>query len=34
MNKEKVFIEGHEVGFRIDTLGTREKIIQLSVEKP
>ena len=29
MNKEKVFIEGYEVGFRIDTLGTREKIIQL-----
>lgn len=29
MNKEKVFIEGYEVGFQIDTLGTREKIIQL-----
>lgn len=29
MNKEKMFIEGYEVGFRIDTLGTREKIIQL-----
>ena len=29
MNKEKVFIEGYEVGFRIDTLGTREKIIRL-----
>ena len=30
MNKEKVFIEGYEVGIRIDTLGTREKIIQLA----
>lgn len=29
MNKEKVFIKGYEVGSRIDTLGTREKIIQL-----
>lgn len=29
MNKDKVYIEGYEVGFRIDTLGTREKIIQL-----
>lgn len=29
MNKYKVYIEGYEVGFRIDTLGTREKIIQL-----
>lgn len=29
MNKEKVFIEGYEVGFQIDTLRTREKIIQL-----
>lgn len=29
MNKEKVFIEGYEVGFQIDTLGTREEIIQL-----
>lgn len=28
MNKEKVFIEGYEVGFQIDTLRTREKIIQ------
>lgn len=30
MNKDKVYIEGYEVGFRIDTLGTREKIIQLT----
>lgn len=29
MNKDKVYIEGYEVGFQIDTLGTREKIIQL-----
>lgn len=29
MNKYKVYIEGYEVGFRIDTLGTREKIIKL-----
>lgn len=29
MNKDKVYIEGYEVAFRIDTLGTREKIIQL-----
>lgn len=29
MNKDKVYIEGYEVGFRINTLGTREKIIQL-----
>ena len=29
MNKDKVYIEGYEVGFRIATLGTREKIIQL-----
>lgn len=29
MNKDKVYIEGYEVGFRIDTLGTREKIIKL-----
>ena len=29
MNKGKVYIEGYEVGFRIDTLGTREKIIKL-----
>lgn len=30
MNKEKVFIEGYEIGSRIDTLGTKEKIIQVS----
>lgn len=29
MNKDKVYIEGYEVGFRIDTLETREKIIRL-----
>nr|DAJ45889.1 MAG TPA: Protein of unknown function (DUF1642) [Caudoviricetes sp.] len=29
MNKYKVYIEGYEVGFRSDTLGTREKIIKL-----
>lgn len=29
MNKYKVYIEGYEVGFKIDTLGTREKIIRL-----
>ena len=29
MNKDKVYIDGYEVGFRIDTLGTREKIIKL-----
>ena len=29
MNKYKVYIEGYEVGFRNDTLGTREKIIKL-----
>ena len=29
MNKYKVYIEGYEVGFQIDTLRTREKIIQL-----
>ena len=30
MNKEKVYIDGYEVGFRIDTLGTKEKIIQVA----
>ena len=30
MNKEKVFIDGYEVGFRIDTSGTKEKIIQVA----
>lgn len=29
MNKYKVYIEGYEVGFKNDTLGTREKIIRL-----
>lgn len=29
MNKDKVYIDGYEVGSRIDTLGTREKIVQL-----
>ena len=29
MNKDKVYIDGYEVGFRINTLGTREKIIKL-----
>ena len=29
MNKDKVYIQGYEDGFRIDTLVTREKIIQL-----
>lgn len=29
MNKGKVYIERYEVCFRIDTLGTREKIIKL-----
>lgn len=29
MDKDKVYIDGYEVGFRIDTLGTREKIIKL-----
>ena len=30
MNKEKVFIEGHEVGFLVDTTGVREKKIQVA----
>lgn len=30
MNKEKVFIEGHEVGFLVDTTGDREKKIQVA----
>ena len=30
MNKDKVYIEGYEVGFRINTLGTKEKIIQVA----
>lgn len=30
MNKEKVFIEGHEVGFLVDTTGAREKKIQVA----
>ena len=30
MNKEKVYIDGYEVGFRIDPLGTKEKIIQVA----
>nr|DAN69083.1 MAG TPA: Protein of unknown function (DUF1642) [Caudoviricetes sp.] len=30
MNKEKVFIEGHEVGFLVETTGTREKRIQVA----
>ena len=29
MDKQKVYIEGYEFGFRSDTLGTREKIIKL-----
>lgn len=28
MNKEKVFIEGYEVGSLVDTTGAREKKIQ------
>ncbi len=30
MNKEKVFIEGYEVGFLVDTTGAREKKIQVA----
>ncbi len=30
MNKEKVFIEGYEVGFLVDTTGTMEKKIQVA----
>ena len=30
MNKEKVYIDGYEVGFRFDPLGTKEKIIQVA----
>lgn len=30
MNKEKVFIEGYEVGFLVDTMGAREKKIQVA----
>ena len=30
MNKEKVFIEGYEVGFLVDTTGAREKKIQIA----
>lgn len=30
MNKDKVYIEVYEVGFRINTLGTKEKIIQVA----
>lgn len=30
MNKEKVFIEGYEVGFLVDTTGDREKKIQVA----
>ena len=30
MNKEKVFIEGHEVGFLVDTTGDMEKKIQVA----
>ena len=30
MNKEKVFIEGYEVGFLADTTGAREKRIQVA----
>ena len=30
MNKQKVFIEGYEVGFLVDTTGAREKKIQVA----
>lgn len=30
MNKEKVFIEGYEVGFLVETTGAREKKIQVA----
>ena len=30
MNKEKVFIEGYEIGFLVDTTGAREKKIQVA----
>lgn len=30
MNKEKMFIEGYEVGFLVDTTGAREKKIQVA----
>lgn len=33
MNKEKVFIEGYEVGFLVDTTGAREKKIQVASGK-
>ncbi len=30
MNKDKIYIEGHEVGFSVDTTGAREKEIQVA----